>query len=116
MRTVMYTPFPDRLGPSPDRDSDGLNHLNLIAASHSRSRAYGLLDTDEPDFSPQSKAKLSQGLDENKFLLEHAMPVMETLHEQIANTHNMVLLTSAKGLVLHSLGDMDFLEDRKSVV
>ena len=115
MRTVMYTPFPERLGPSPDRESEGLNHLSLIAASHARSKAYGLTENDEPDFSPQSKAKLAQGLDDNKFLLEHAMPVMETLHEQIANTHNMVLLTSSQGLVLHSLGDIDFLEKAMQV-
>ena len=35
---------------------------------------------------------------------------METLFEQIANTHSMVLLTSAMGVVVHSLGDSDFLE------
>jgi transcriptional regulator of acetoin/glycerol metabolism len=114
MRTVMYTPFPERLGPTPDREVED-NQLSLIAASHARSRAYGLADTDEPDFSPQCKLKLAQGLDDNKFLLEHAMPVMETLHEQIANTHNMVLLTSSHGLVLHSLGDMDFLEKAMQV-
>ncbi len=115
MRTVMYPPFSDRPEPPADREAESLSQLNLITASHTRSKGYGIDVTDEPDFSPQSKAKLSQGLDENKFLLEHAMPVMETLHEQIANTHNMVLLTSSHGLVLHSLGDMDFLEKAMQV-
>ena len=40
---------------------------------------------------------------------------METLYDQIANTHSMVLLTSAKGMVLHSLGDSDFLEKASRV-
>ncbi|MDQ3058039.1 MAG: sigma-54-dependent Fis family transcriptional regulator [Pseudomonadota bacterium] len=111
----MYTPLPERAGTPSDRDAESLNQLSLIAASHTRSRAYGIDHADEPDFSPQCKIKLSEGLDENKFLLEHAMPVMETLHEQIANTHNMVLLTSSHGLVLHSLGDMDFLEKAMQV-
>ena len=114
MRTVMYTPFPERLGAPAERESEG-SQSSLIAESHTRSKSYGIDHADTPDFSPQSKLKLSQGLDENKFLLEHAMPVMETLHEQIANTHNMVLLTSSHGLVLHSLGDTDFLEKAMQV-
>ncbi|MCX7255226.1 MAG: sigma 54-interacting transcriptional regulator, partial [Polaromonas sp.] len=114
MRTVMYTPFPERLGSPVERESEG-SQSSLIAESHTRSRSYGIDHADTPDFSPQCKTKLSQGLDENKFLLEHAMPVMETLHEQIANTHNMVLLTSSHGLVLHSLGDTDFLEKAMQV-
>ena len=40
---------------------------------------------------------------------------METLYEQIANTHSMVLLTSSNGLILHSLGDADFLEKASQV-
>lgn len=51
----------------------------------------------------------------SRFLLQHATPAMETLYEQIANTHSMVLLTSANGLVLHSLGDSDFLEKASQV-
>src|SRR5438128_3645909 len=35
---------------------------------------------------------------------------METLHEQILNTHSMVILTDHNGLILHSIGDDDFLE------
>jgi sigma-54 dependent transcriptional regulator, acetoin dehydrogenase operon transcriptional activator AcoR len=40
---------------------------------------------------------------------------METLYEQIANTHSMVLLTASDGLILHSLGDNDFLEKASRV-
>ena len=115
MRTVMYTHFHEQAGPSPDRGLESVDQPSLIIESHIRSKAYGIDRADVPDFSPRSPVALAQRLDENKFLLEHAMPVMETLHEQIANTHNMVLLTASNGLVLHSLGDMDFLEKAMQV-
>jgi transcriptional regulator of acetoin/glycerol metabolism len=34
---------------------------------------------------------------------------METLYEQIVNTHNMVLLTDANGMIVDSLRDHDFM-------
>ncbi|MEO5661329.1 MAG: sigma-54-dependent Fis family transcriptional regulator, partial [Polaromonas sp.] len=111
----MHTPLQERLAPSPDRNVAALDQPSLIAQSHTRSKAYGIDRSYESDFSPRSPARLSQELDENKFLLEHAMPVMETLHDQIANTHNMVLLTASNGLILHSLGDVDFLEKAMQV-
>jgi transcriptional regulator of acetoin/glycerol metabolism len=40
---------------------------------------------------------------------------MEMLHEQIVNTHSMVVLTDATGTVLHSIGDDDFLERASKV-
>jgi transcriptional regulator of acetoin/glycerol metabolism len=48
-------------------------------------------------------------------LYSHAIPAMETLYQQIVNTHNMVLLTDAHGVILHSLGDADFLEKANRV-
>jgi sigma-54 dependent transcriptional regulator, acetoin dehydrogenase operon transcriptional activator AcoR len=51
----------------------------------------------------------------NRRLNEHAAPVMEMLHEQIVNTHSMVVLTDATGTVLHSIGDDDFLERASKV-
>ncbi|WP_019700311.1 GAF domain-containing protein [Paracidovorax oryzae] len=38
-----------------------------------------------------------------------ALPVMETLSALIAGTQSMVLLTDAQGVVLHALGDEEFL-------
>jgi transcriptional regulator of acetoin/glycerol metabolism len=40
---------------------------------------------------------------------------MENLYEQIANTHNMVILTDANGVIMHSMGDDDFLEKANRV-
>jgi transcriptional regulator of acetoin/glycerol metabolism len=87
----------------------------MIELSQQRSRAFGIESGDEPDFSRPDGSSLTQALDENRFLFQHAAPVMETLYGQIINTHSMVLLTSAKGFVLHSLGDTDFLEKASRV-
>ncbi len=88
---------------------------SLISQSHERSRAHGLCSGDEPDFSSPGHSKLSNALEESRFLFQHAAPVMETLYSQIVNTHSMVLLTSSSGFVLHSLGDTDFLEKAQRV-
>lgn len=88
---------------------------DLIDQSHQRSALFGLRASDEPEFSSPLRGDLRNALDENRFLFQHAAPVMETLYDQIANTHSMVLLTSAKGMVLHTLGDTDFLEKASRV-
>ena len=88
---------------------------DLIDQSHRRSRSYGITAHAEPDFSSPSRGLMNDALDENRFLFQHAAPVMETLYDQIVNTHSMVLLTSARGMVLHSLGDTDFLEKASRV-
>ncbi len=85
-------------------------HETLIGSSRQRSHAFGLQERDAPDFSAASHSLVNQALEENRFLYQHAAPIMETLYQQIANTQSMVLLTTRKGLVLHSLGDADFLE------
>ncbi|MET5021544.1 sigma-54-dependent Fis family transcriptional regulator, partial [Burkholderia pseudomallei] len=43
-------------------------------------------------------------------LYTHARPVMDTLHTQIADTQSHVLLTDRDGVILHSIGDADFVE------
>ncbi|MDP3844178.1 MAG: sigma-54-dependent Fis family transcriptional regulator [Oxalobacteraceae bacterium] len=81
-----------------------------IEKSHERSVAYGLTESDKPDFSPLAGSDLSYLVEQNRSLHIHALPVMETLYEQIINTHNMVILTDVNGLIIHTLGDDDFLE------
>jgi transcriptional regulator of acetoin/glycerol metabolism len=88
---------------------------DVIGQSHQRSASFGLRENDSPDFSSPLQADLRNALDDNRFLFQHAAPVMETLYDQIANTHSMVLLTSSRGMVLHSLGDTDFLEKASRV-
>ena len=89
--------------------------IALIDEANQRSLAYGVATDDEPDFTSLGSGHLKDSLEENRFLFQHAVPVMETLRGQIANTHSMVLLTSAQGMVLHSMGDSDFLEKASEV-
>ena len=90
-------------------------HASLIDGARQRSRSFGLREIDEPDFSPLANNMIQLALEENRLLYQHATPVMETLYHQIANTHSMVLLTARSGMVLHSLGDADFLEKASQV-
>ncbi len=82
----------------------------MIEESHRRSESFGLAPESRPDYSPIQKADLACKVDENRGLFSHALPVMETLYEQIVNTHSMVILTDAHGTILHAMGDDDFLE------
>jgi len=88
---------------------------SIIESSHQRSAAFGLREGTQPDFSPLNHADLSCITEQNRVLCSHALPVMETLYEQIINTHNMVILTDAQGVIMHTLGDSDFLEKANKV-
>ncbi|MFM2111952.1 MAG: hypothetical protein RLZZ271_612 [Pseudomonadota bacterium] len=82
----------------------------IIEASWERSRKAGLTPDLAPDFSGTNNTNIKSLLDQNHQLAHLAYPVLEALHEQIANTHSMVLLTDGQGRILHSLGDDSFLE------
>ena len=87
----------------------------MIETSHHRSASYGLCPGARPDFSPIERSDLSVLIEKNLLLHTHAVPAMETLYQQIINTHNMVILTDAHGVIVHSLGDDDFLEKANRV-
>ncbi|HEU4376645.1 MAG TPA: sigma-54-dependent Fis family transcriptional regulator [Telluria sp.] len=87
----------------------------VIESSHQRSRSYGLSADARPDFNALARNDLSLLIEQNRLLHTHAVPAMETLYQQIVNTHNMVILTDAKGVIVHSLGDDDFLEKASRV-
>ena len=82
---------------------------DMISRSRDRSIEFGLSESMTPDYSVLGAGELAERIDQNRSLCAHALPVMETLYGQIANTHSMVVLTDADGLILHSLGDDDFL-------
>ncbi len=86
------------------------NMPRIIETSHARSQSYGLCPAARPDFNPLARPDLALLIEQNRMLYAHAVPAMETLYQQIINTHNMVILTDAKGMIVHSLGDADFLE------
>lgn len=62
--------------------------------------------------------ELARKREQNRLLLAHAQPEMETLNEQISHTRSIVILTDDEGVILHSLGDQHFLneEQRKSLL
>jgi transcriptional regulator of acetoin/glycerol metabolism len=91
------------------------NETEVIETSHLRSAGYGLCPGARPDFMPLARSEISLLLEQNHLLHAHAVPAMETLYQQIINTHNMVLLTDAQGVILHSLGDADFIEKANRV-
>jgi transcriptional regulator of acetoin/glycerol metabolism len=87
-----------------------VSHLTLIEESKKRCYDYGLTPTTQADYTSLPDNRLQLLKDKHRFLFQHALPIMENLYEQIANTQSVILLTSANGTVLHSLGDTDFLE------
>ena len=86
-----------------------------IQKSHERSEVFGLSESMRPDYDVLPAGELALKLEQNRILCAHATPVMETLHEQIVNTQSMIVLTDAEGLILHSIGDDDFLRRAEKV-
>ncbi|WP_051377857.1 sigma-54-dependent Fis family transcriptional regulator [Derxia gummosa] len=87
----------------------------VIEAAHQRSQRFGLESSRTPDASPLARAEMDQTLEKSRVLRVHAAPVMESLYENIINTHSMVVLTDAMGTILHTLGDGDFVERAQRV-
>jgi transcriptional regulator of acetoin/glycerol metabolism len=87
----------------------------VIAQAHARSLRVGLRASETPDFHPLRQLALRDLVERNHSLYTHALPVMETLHAQIVDTQSMVLLTDDRGVILHSLGDSDFIEKANRV-
>lgn len=90
-------------------------HPDLLQESRQRSEAFGLDAQAAPDFTALSHKELSMAIEQNRALHAYALPVMETLYEQICDTHSMVVLTDAKGHILHAFGDNDFLQKAEKV-
>ncbi|TDV34341.1 GAF modulated Fis family sigma54 specific transcriptional regulator [Paraburkholderia caballeronis] len=88
---------------------------DAIAQAHARSRELGLRASEAPDFQPLRDNELRGLIDCNHTLYSEALPVLEALHAQIVDTQSMVLLTDRNGVILHSLGDSDFVEKARRV-
>ena len=58
---------------------------------------------------------LMQRRENNHALLTCSQPVLESLYHEIAGTSSMVLLADSDGVVLHSIGDPDFVEQAQKV-
>lgn len=81
-----------------------------LARSWRRSLAAGLSPTGRlatPD--NLSASELGRALGRNHDLLNHSRPIMEYLFEQVRHSHSMVILADNRGVLMHTLGDPDFL-------
>ena len=85
-------------------------HLQRIEQSHLRCATQGLSRIESLDLARLPRADLAMARERNQRLFTHAAPVMDLLFEQIVNTQSMVVLTDARGTILHAVGDDDFLE------
>lgn len=83
---------------------------DTIERSWRRCMNYGLDATRMVQDARLSTGELRTLREKNGLLIAHAKPEMETLHEQISSTGSIVLLTDADGMILHALGDDDFLD------
>ncbi len=80
----------------------------LIETSWSRSRQFGLTERQTMECFALSKPDLQRLSEQNRELMLHASPVMETLHDQIFDSESVVVLTDAQGTILRSIGDDSF--------
>jgi transcriptional regulator of acetoin/glycerol metabolism len=90
----------------------GLLHCQ-IEESWQRSKEYGLLQDQKPDYDPVPHQLLDIAREHNRDLLLHARPIMEALYEEMVGAQSKIVLTDANGLILFSLGEDDFLPRRE---
>ena len=81
----------------------------VIARSWTRCLNFGVPASSIPDFLPLTGPDMRVVQHRCHDLLAHARPVMENLHQMIAGTHSVILLSDASGLILHCEGDADFM-------
>ena len=81
-----------------------------LARSWRRSLAAGLSPGgNAPAGDTLSAAQLQGTLDLNHELVSYSRPVMEYLFEQVRHSHGMVILADRHGVLMHTLGEADFL-------
>jgi transcriptional regulator of acetoin/glycerol metabolism len=98
----------------PGRDP-GRDRTRTVSLWHERARRLGLSEQWRPDFGAVTRQELRRLAEQHHDLYRHALPAMELLHQQILATQSMVILTDARGLILHALGDGDFLQKAERV-
>ena len=88
----------------------------VVAKSWSRSLRAGLSPIGRIDCSDNlSGQALQRARTVNHDLVNHSEPVMEYLFEQVRHSHSMVILSDAQGVLMHTLGDLDFLTKAERV-
>lgn len=81
-----------------------------VAQSWQRSMSAGLSPLGGVDCADNlSVPNLDSAREFNHELISHSEPVIEYLFEQLRHSHSMVILADAQGVLMHTLGDLDFL-------
>ncbi len=86
-----------------------------IERSWTRCAELGLPADRIRDLNRLSEADISREHERASSLISHFTPVMDHLYQQIAHTNSMVILSDEDGLILHSIGDPDFISKAESV-
>lgn len=87
-----------------------------LAQSWQRSLSAGLSPVGRADCADNlSSANLQYARDFNHELISHSEPVIEYLFDQVKHSHSMVILADAQGVLMHTLGDLDFLSKAERV-
>jgi len=82
-----------------------------LCRSWQRSQCAGLSPMDLANEQPLCNGQdLRQALGRQHEFLAHARPVMEFVFDQMCGSGNLVVLSDARGLLLHSLGDPEFVD------
>jgi len=89
---------------------------DAIIRSWQRSLANGVDAEGEQTCPPiLSRHELAGLTAQNRTFLDQSRPVMENLYEQVQNTSSMVILADAAGVILHSLGDANYIDRARKV-
>jgi transcriptional regulator of acetoin/glycerol metabolism len=89
---------------------------DLVARSWSRSLRAGLSPIGRIDCDDNlAGAALDRVRTRNHDLISHSEPVMEHLFEQVRHSNSMVVLADAQGVLMRTLGDLDFLSKAERV-
>ncbi|WP_332670887.1 sigma-54-dependent Fis family transcriptional regulator [Aromatoleum sp.] len=86
-----------------------------VLRSWQRCRTAGLDHLDRHALDPVGRTQLSDARERSGALLDQAGGIMEHLFEQIRASGSMVILADRDGLILHSLGDPDFVDRAQHV-
>jgi transcriptional regulator of acetoin/glycerol metabolism len=87
-----------------------------VAQSWQRSLSAGISPVAMPDCVDNlSASNLQHARNFNHDLISHSEPVIEYLFEQVRHSHSMVILADAQGVLMHTLGDLDFLSKADQV-
>lgn len=86
-----------------------------VLRSWERCRQTGLNERGKHEVGPISTGALHDLRERNQRLLAHGVGIVQSLHEQIRKSGNVIILADATGTLLHRVGDAGFLSRAEQV-